>query len=411
MWLKRDMPSEVASRFRQPAVLSRRPGHFFPGAAARTARLALVALTVSGLLFFANETRAACEPCETFRPGVVWGETSINALSEASGIASSARNPGVLWTHNDGSRKRVYAVSTNGATLANFNFDVNLDDVEDMAAGPGPVAGVSYLYFGDIGGNAHPGDVRGDVQILRVPEPSVNLNWAGSPRSDDFTGVETFTLVYPDGEHDAETLLVDPLTADVFVITKENSFAQVYRANLNAAAAGSTLNLTLVQAVSFAKAAGGDISADGRQIILRREDAAMIWTRCDNEPVDAALSRSGRGVPVIGPPSEGNGEAVAFLRDGSGYVTISEGDDQPIHFFRSNCAEPVLVRITANGAAVRIEFHAEAGRSYALESREGFAATTYWSSTGQTLQPGADGPQYFEVEKSSPRTFYRVSTQ
>lgn len=401
------MPSEVVSWFRQPAVVSRRSNHFAPRRPARTAGLGFAALVVSGL-FCVNETQAACEPCESFRPGIVWGETSINALPEASGIASSARNPGVLWTHNDGSRKRVYAVSTNGATLSNFNFDVGLDDVEDMAVGPGPAAGVSYLYFGDIGGNNHSGDKREDVQILRIPEPVVHLAWASSPRSSDFSGVETFTLVYPDGEYDAETLLVDPITADVFVVTKENNSGRVYRSNLNAAANGSTLNLTFVQTVAFAKASGGDISADGKQIVLRREDVAMIWARCDNEAIDAALSRSGNCIPVIGPPAEGNGAAIAFLRDVSGYVTISEGDDQPIHFFRSNCAAPPLVRITANGAVVRIEFDAVAGRSYALESREGFATTTYWSATGQTLQSTADGPHRFEVERSSPNTFYRV---
>jgi hypothetical protein len=137
--------------------------------------------------------------------------------------------------------------------------------------------------------------------------------------------VESFTLVYPDGEYDAETLLVDPITADVFVVTKENNSARVYRVNLNAAANGATLDLTLVQTVTFAKASGGDISADGRQIVLRREDAAMLWTRCDNEDIGTALGRAGQSVPVIGTPTEENGEAIAFLRDGSGYVraTIS----------------------------------------------------------------------------------------
>lgn len=410
MSLVEGMQSEVVSWPCRPAVVSRRSNRFAPRHAAQTTSLWLASVTALGLLY-ASRAQAACEPCTSFQPGIVWGVTSINALSEASGIASSARNSGVLWTHNDGSRKRVFAVSTNGATLSNFSFDESVDDVEDMAVGPGPAAGASYLYFGDIGGNNHSGDKREDVQIIRIPEPTVDLAWASSPRSSDFAGVETFTLVYPDGEYDAETLLVDPITADVFVVTKENNSARVYRANLNAAANGSTLDLTFVQTVDFAKASGGDISADGKQIALRREDAAMVWTRCDNEAIDTAFGRAGQGIPVIGTPTEENGEAIAFLRDGSGYVTISEGDDQPIHFFRANCTQPPIVRISTSGALVRIEFDAVAGRSYALESREGFAATTYWSSTGQTLQPTSDGPHRFEVEKPSPKTFYRVVAQ
>src|SRR5688572_8135574 len=106
----------------------------------------------AALVGIAGISRAAgaCPTCEDYLPGIVWGVPSINALSEASGIAASARNPGVLWTHNDGSRKRVYAVSTNGATLSNFNFDLDLDDLEDMAVGPGHSAGTPYLYFGDF---------------------------------------------------------------------------------------------------------------------------------------------------------------------------------------------------------------------------------------------------------------------
>jgi hypothetical protein len=403
------MQSEVVSWPCPPAVVSRRSNRFAPRHAAQTTGLWLASITALGLLY-ANRVQAACEPCTTFLSGIIWGETSINALSEASGIASSARNSGVLWTHNDGSRKRVFAVSTNGATLSNFSFDESVDDVEDMAVGPGPAAGVSYLYFGDIGGNSHSGDKREDVQIIRIPEPAVDLAWASSPRSSDFAGVESFTLVYPDGEYDAETLLVDPITADVLVVTKENNSARVYRANLNAAANGSTLDLTLVQTVTFAKASGGDISADGKLIALRREDAAMVWTRCDNEAIGTALGRAGQTIPVIGTPTEENGEAIAFLRDGSGYVTISEGDDQPIHLFRSNCAQPPIVRISTSGTLVRIEFDAVAGRIYALEARDSFVSSS-WSSTGQSLQPTADGPHRFEVEKSKAKTFYRVVAQ
>ena len=37
----------------------------------------------------------------------------------------------------------------------------------------------------------------------------------------EFQWRDNFTLVYPDGSYDAETLLIDPLTSDVWVVTKE----------------------------------------------------------------------------------------------------------------------------------------------------------------------------------------------
>jgi hypothetical protein len=288
----------------------------------------------------AFEARGACSPCLNYAPGVAWGIVEVNALSEASGIAASARNPGVLWTHNDGSRKKVFALDYTGALLATFNLDVTVSDVEDIAVGRGPVAGVSYLYLGDIGGSAGTNTVRGSVRVLRSPEPAVDRAWKGDPRSEDLAGTETFTLAYPDGSFDAETLLVDPLTGDLLIVTKQTGSARVYRTNLAGLTNGSTVTLQFVRAVSFSQAAGGDISADGTRIALRREDAAMVWGRCDAEPIGTALARSGQTIPVIGPPTEPNGEAIAFLREGTGYVTISEGNDPTLYFFQSLCPTP-----------------------------------------------------------------------
>ena len=153
--------------------------------------------------------RSACPGCANFGSGSVAGVVSFVALMEASGIAASGRNPGVLWTHNDGSVGNIWALSTNGALLASYQVN-DVDDLEDIAVGPGPTPGLSYLYSGDIGGNRGGNVVRPDVKIIRLPEPAVDLAWTGEPRSPNFTGQNSFTLLYPDGSYDAETLLVDP---------------------------------------------------------------------------------------------------------------------------------------------------------------------------------------------------------
>jgi len=258
-------------------------------------------------------------------------------LSEASGIALSARNPGVLWAHNDGSREKLFALSTNGALLASFNLRRSVADVEGVAVGPGPVKGVSYLYVGDIGGDTATGTSRDRVHVLRVPEPLVEPNWAGDPKSGDFEQVEGFILRYPDGSYDAEALMVDPLSGDVLIATKQPTGTRVYRASLTGATNNATLVSELVGSVPFAEVSAGDISADGRQLALRREEFAWIWARCDSEPIADALARSGRQIPVVGPPEEPNGEAIAFLREGLGYLTVSEGEYPPLHFYQSSC--------------------------------------------------------------------------
>jgi hypothetical protein len=330
-------------------------------------------------------SRAACPTCVNYQSGVAAGTISFGALSEASGIASSKLNPGVLWTHNDGSEGRLWAISTNGSRLA--TFDVNsVVDLEDIAVGPGPSNGVSYLYIGDIGGNEGTNVVRSQVQIIRTAEPTVDLAWASDPRSPSFSKRDRFSLIYPDGSYDAETLLVDPLTSDVWVVTKGSGAARFYRANLNAVPDNGTVTLEFVRSVSFDQASAGDISPDGTQIVLRRENAAALWLRCDGEPLNTALSRASQTIPVIGTPTEPNGEGIGFMRDGTGYVTISEGTNTVIYFFRSTCpAAPQFTLSISNQIAFvggTVSFNA-----YAV----GYPDPTYsWRSNG-TLIAGQTG--------------------
>lgn len=296
-------------------------------------------LAGASLVVAVPSSQGGCAFCDSFDQGVTWGNASVKALTEASGIAASARNPGVFWTHNDGARRKIYAVSIMGGLLATFDLNANVDDVEDIAVGPGPVDRVSYLYAGDIGGSKGTNNVRPDVRVLRVPEPAVDLHAVTAPRSYNFTNVESFRLAYPDGSYDAESLMVDPVTGDVLVATKQTNETRVYRANLTSET-NSSQTMEFVCSIPFVRASGGDISADGSAIVLRREDFAMLWARCTDEPIADALSREGQPIPVVGPPLEPNGEGIGFLKDGSGYVTISEGQDPAIYFFGADCPSP-----------------------------------------------------------------------
>ncbi|HKQ38456.1 MAG TPA: lamin tail domain-containing protein [Verrucomicrobiae bacterium] len=288
----------------------------------------MIRSSVVFILLSVLSARAACDVCTSFEPGTNWGTVTSGNIREASGIAASARNPGVLWTHNDGPRSRIFALSTNGALLATYNFSQPVDDFEDVAVGGG------YVYMGDIGGSQSLTGTRSSIRILRAPEPPVNLEWAVNPVSIDLGQVEVFTLPYPDGSYDAETVWFDSVSNAVYVVTKDPSSARIYRADLQAS------TLEFVTSLNFPLVSGGDISADGSKIALRREHAALLWGRCDGEPIADALARTGIAIPVIGPPTEPNGEGIGFLRDGTGYVTISEGQNQPIYFFQATCPMP-----------------------------------------------------------------------
>jgi hypothetical protein len=353
--------------------------------------------------------RAQCPGCVTFNPGVVWGTNSFTQLNEASGLAASTRNPGVVWSHNDdgddgaNNGARLFAFRTNGTGLARFNINVTLTDVEDMAIGPGPVAGMQYLYVGDIGGG---NSVRNEIRVVRIPEPTISQFGSGNPPSIDFTGVQVFTLKYPAGIFwDAETLFVDPLNGDVYVGTKINGGTWIYRANLDNAIPGSTNAMELVLSVPFNEASGGAISPDGSQIALRNENFAMTWLRCPGETISNALARAGQSIPVIGEPTEPNGEAIAFLPGGRGYITVSDNSEAPpLYYFSPTCAPTVITQqpqSTTNSVGANALFTAEAtGDNLSYQWR--FNGGALFGETANVLfltniQPASAGPYTLRV--------------
>ena len=104
----------------------------------KTSRILISKAVAVLAIHFFSAVLSAKAGCATYAPGVPLGTVPINGLKEASGIAASRRNPGVLWTHNDGSSGAVYAVAMNGAHLATFYVNVAVSDTEDIAVGPGP---------------------------------------------------------------------------------------------------------------------------------------------------------------------------------------------------------------------------------------------------------------------------------
>lgn len=339
---------------------------------------------VVGVVLLTGLPRAvsgACDACATFTAGSAWGYAGASALTEVSGIAAGRRNLDVLWVHNDGSRDRIYSLSTNGTLLGTWKLNKNVEDLEDIAIGPGPTAGMSYLYVGDIGGNVGTNTTRNEIHIIRVPEPVVSLDWATNPAVADLDDVEKFTVTYPDGSYDAETLMVDPLSGEVLVVIKQPVYSRVYRVLLPATSPGTNIPMTHLCNVLFAKASGGDISADGRQIVLRDETQALLWKRCTNESVGVALSRDGVAIPIVGPPAEPNGEGISFLCDGSGYVTTGEGVGPGIFFCAALC--PAVPRFMVQPA----DQSAFVGGAATFTARAyGFPAPSWqWRFAGQNL--------------------------
>jgi len=239
-------------------------------------------------------------------------------LLEISGVAASRINAGILYIHNDsGNSAQVYLTDAAGADKGTLSLiTVGNRDWEDIAVGPGPVAGISYVYVADIGDND---SKYSSVFIYRFPEP--NLTGKTLPYVANITALDAIELKYPDGPRNAETLMVDPLTKDLYIASKESNISKIYVARYPQNTTSAT-GLSPVVQLYFNKATGGDISPDGTEILLRSNQLFWYWKLPAGTSIFTGLTTQPQIAPYAN--NEPQGEGVGFAADGSGYYTDTE---------------------------------------------------------------------------------------
>lgn len=143
-------------------------------------------------------------------------------LTESSGVAASRTQPGVLWTFNDsGNDPILFATDTLGRDRGAFRV-TGATNVDWEAIAQGPCGTRQCLFIGDIGDNE---GRRHDVVIYRFPEPRLSGGARASPAT---AAVTALRVRYPDGPHDAESLLLSR-GGDLFIITKAGKHPLLYR--------------------------------------------------------------------------------------------------------------------------------------------------------------------------------------
>lgn len=257
-------------------------------------------------------------------------------MAEASALAASWRTPDVYWTLNDSDNDPLlFAFDPAGRALGTFRVEgARNTDWEALQVGPGP-DGQPALYVGDVGDNL---GRRTDVQIYRAPEPALDPKVA-RPVSGTLEPVERFSFAYPDGPRDAETLLVNPRSGEILIVSKSFSGrGRVYRVPRPLAAdrratleAVADLDLTGLGAFAGA-VTDGAFSPDGRRVVLRTYVAALEYD-LPPDPSPAAIWRQPpRVIPLDDPPQ---GEGITYRRDARALLTIGEGI--PAVLFQNEC--------------------------------------------------------------------------
>jgi hypothetical protein len=241
------------------------------------------------------------------------GLVRLAELPEASGLALSRTTPGRLWTHNDSGAPVLFALDAAGRVAGRVTVNgVRVEDWEAITSGP--CASGSCLYIGDIGDND---GKRPQITVYRLTEPSGVSGTATA---------EAFHATYPDGAHDAESLLVSPDGTLVIVTKGDTGAVAVYRFPKELKA-GTAMRLERVGAPLVARPnprqriTDAAISRDGQRVVLRTNSELTFYSAA--EFLRGEFKEIGRAdLKALGEPQ---GEGIVFGSDDTVYLAGEGG--------------------------------------------------------------------------------------
>ena len=263
----------------------------------------------------------------------VVGTIKTDEITESSGLVASKCQSNIFWTHNDsGDGAFIFALDEKGEKLGTFEVeDAKNRDWEDIGTFK-TVGGECFLYIGDIGNNVR---VRDESIIYRVKEPTVTAADKSSDKKhpSKTEDAQKIKFEYPDIRHDAETLFVHPQTGDVYILTKRLSGASgVYKLSKNYDVRKTNplekIADFTVPAIPNGFLTGGDISADGKRVVVCDYFAAYEITLPDAAQNFDEIWKQKPTLIQTGKRKQG--EAVSYSPDGEAILLTSENLNSPI---------------------------------------------------------------------------------
>ena len=284
----------------------------------------------------------------------VAGRLENPKIDEASGLARSQREPGVLWIINDsGAKEILHAVDHTGASLGETELKQSTNkDWEDLASFR--LDGDPYLVVADIGDNAARRKTR-TLYFLKEPE-------AGKKKT---TVDWEVRYKYPNGPRDAESVAIDIENERVLILSKRDIPPMLYEVPLKtdddkkvtAKWLGTIDSLPRPsrQDVEFAPKTndwhwqpnGMDISDDNRAAVIMTYRAVYYYLRKKGQDWFDALNSE----PLrIGLGNFQNAEAVAFVDDRR--TVMVTGENKNSLLLRVDLDIPLPATAAQNGVTV-----------------------------------------------------------
>jgi hypothetical protein len=274
-------------------------------------KLAFVLLSTFAMVACGQETKMPSK----FEKGKVLAELQNAKLKEVSGVASSIKNKGMLWTHNDsGNGPEIYLLNDRLDVVATCHLNgIENRDWEDIAVGPGPDPSKTYVYVGDIGDNKAAFPYK---YIYRFEEPLVS-----SGQSEiQVSSIDKIVFQLPDEIKDAESLMIDHRTRNLYVVSKREDPVYLYEIKFPYSTS-DTLKASKVMSLPFPQIVSADYCSQRGDVLMKNYESVFYWENSANEDLVTLLKRQPVHVEYAEEPQ---GEAIAWAVDGSGFYTLSE---------------------------------------------------------------------------------------
>lgn len=295
----------------------------------RHLQFATVALLFLVAIVFAYSRHQTPEQNTDYQEPVQLATLENQAINESSGIAGSRRNKDIFWTHNDsGDDAFVYAIDRQGKHRGVWRVTgASAQDWEDLASWKDAKSGKSYLYIGDIGNNSKK---REFLTVYRIVEPLVQPENSAMTKQNpaETEAAEALKVKYPEGNFDAETLMIHPQTGDLYIVTKMMGAAAIVfkvKAPFMQQKEATLVQVAEVQVPNQYKGflTGGDISPDGHHVVLCDYLSAFEITLPDKKGVafDEVWKQP---LQVINLGKRKQGESICYSADGMSLLATSE---------------------------------------------------------------------------------------
>lgn len=311
------------------------------------------------------------------------GIIEYTKLDENSGMVVGIENSNIIWAINDGSANEIYGFDKFGKSMAILNFKKSIlqddSDIEDIAISN--INGMNYIILADIGDNV---SKRSKCYIYLVPEPKSNE--IKSEIEIDKSDIITIEFNYNDGPRDAECLLSDPITNNLYIVTKREENARLYELEYpfsydktNVFEYKSKFIFGNNPDIDYTGVTGGDISKDGNQILIRDYNNVWYYERKGNESLLKTFANNPERIDAyIYSFDEPQGESICWDIINSGFYTASEEKSIPnydaqLYFYSTKTTsikkKVAEIRINKNiiynysNEAIELQFYDYLGRN------------------------------------------------